>query len=257
VKTREVITADFQCETAFSPFTVSGVVEKDLIPPGQIDEFDGTVLADGSMVLTWLAPGNNSYEGRAQSYELRYANTPIVSDDDWNKATPLKDLPVPGECGTEETMTTPSFPAGTYYLALRAADGTGLLSEPAWLTMEVAGLAADQNVLNPPGGQGGSTFCFIATATYGTPLSLQVRVLRAFRDRILMASRPGQQLVKAYYTFSPPVARAVASSPLLRLGAYHVLSPVIVVLAWPWLCLALAAGALAGVLGWRRKMKMR
>ncbi|MGH2652368.1 MAG: FG-GAP repeat domain-containing protein, partial [Actinomycetota bacterium] len=83
----------------------------------------------------------------------------------------------------------------------------------------------------PPGGGGGgggsSGFCFIATAAFGSPLAPQVQLLREFRDRYLMTNAPGRLFVSAYYRTSPPVARRIADSEVLRAITRAGLIPVI------------------------------
>ncbi|HSL41028.1 MAG TPA: CFI-box-CTERM domain-containing protein, partial [Desulforhopalus sp.] len=70
--------------------------------------------------------------------------------------------------------------------------------------------------------------CFIATAAYGSILQNQVVTLRTFRDRFLLPSQAGRQLVDVYYRFSPVIAEAVADNALLRWGVRVALAPVIV-----------------------------
>lgn len=60
------------------------------------------------------------------------------------------------------------------------------------------------------------SWCFIATATYGTGTAEQLDVLRAFRDQVLMESSWGSQFAAWYYRFSPPVARLMSQNGFLR-----------------------------------------
>jgi len=58
--------------------------------------------------------------------------------------------------------------------------------------------------------------CYIATATYGTPLDENIDVLRDFRDTVLMTNPVGEAFVSAYYTTSPPIADALRENDGLR-----------------------------------------
>src|SRR5207302_1434925 len=58
--------------------------------------------------------------------------------------------------------------------------------------------------------------CFIATAAYGSELSSEVALLSQFRDHVLLRYRAGRLFVKTYYCVSPPMARFIAQSELLR-----------------------------------------
>jgi subtilisin family serine protease len=58
----------------------------------------------------------------------------------------------------------------------------------------------------PSTGGGGGGGCFIATAAFGSYTEPHVKILRDFRDRILMQNTPGRALVSFYYRVSPPVA---------------------------------------------------
>ena len=53
--------------------------------------------------------------------------------------------------------------------------------------------------------------CFIATATYGSPMEPTVKLLREFRDRFLLRNSAGKILVNLYCSWSPPVAEFIAS----------------------------------------------
>jgi hypothetical protein len=74
-----------------------------------------------------------------------------------------------------------------------------------------------------PSGGGSSTSrrksdgcCFIATAAYGSSMDPHVKVLREFRDHILLANTAGRAFVRFYYTYSPPVADFIAGRHTLR-----------------------------------------
>jgi len=149
-----------------------------------------------------------------------------------------------------ESWTSSPFPAGAWYFALRAVDDQGRFSEPTWLAFEVpaandtttsAGMGAESSY-------NGSGLCFIASATYGSPFSPAVSALRNFRDRYLLTNGPGCLLVKAYNTWSPPAARAIAASPLLRGMAYHQMMPLVLLVAFPWTGMGAVAGGILAAL---------
>lgn len=54
--------------------------------------------------------------------------------------------------------------------------------------------------------------CFIATAVFGTdhPMTWE---LRQFRDTVLRPTWAGRQVIAAYYTISPPIARWLPRHP--------------------------------------------
>jgi len=68
----------------------------------------------------------------------------------------------------------------------------------------------EQEASTPP------SFCFIATAAYGTPTAKQIDILREFRDTVLLKSTVGSRLVDFYYRTSPPIADFIARHELVR-----------------------------------------
>lgn len=60
------------------------------------------------------------------------------------------------------------------------------------------------------------TGCFIATAVYGSPDVYEVKVLREFRDEVLLSSSVGKGLVSLYYLYSPAIATLVAKSEFAK-----------------------------------------
>lgn len=58
--------------------------------------------------------------------------------------------------------------------------------------------------------------CYIATATYGTPLDSRIDILRDFRDELLLTNPIGEAFVSTYYRTSPPIADALRENDGLR-----------------------------------------
>jgi hypothetical protein len=65
-----------------------------------------------------------------------------------------------------------------------------------------------------PGASGGG--CFIATASYGSSMASHVISLEKFRDRFLLTTPVGEEFVKLYYTFSPPLADFIEKHETLQ-----------------------------------------
>lgn len=58
--------------------------------------------------------------------------------------------------------------------------------------------------------------CFIATAAFGSYDAEEVRVLRRFRDRVLLNSRLGTRLTSIYYRVSPTLAPRIRKRRMIR-----------------------------------------
>jgi DNA-binding beta-propeller fold protein YncE len=73
--------------------------------------------------------------------------------------------------------------------------------------------------------------CIIATATYGGPLASEVVFMRSVRDDLIGSSPTGSVLVNAwntfYYSWSPPVASAIADSGPLKTVFSALLAPLL------------------------------
>ncbi len=74
---------------------------------------------------------------------------------------------------------------------------------------------------------GSSSSCFIATAAYGSPMQLDVRYLRAFRDQYLLTNSIGRKLVAYYYRISPPMANYIRQHDGLRAAVRVGLKPAV------------------------------
>ena len=60
------------------------------------------------------------------------------------------------------------------------------------------------------------SYCFIATAAYGTPMAEEIGILRQFRDEYLLTNPMGNALVDLYYRVSPPIAEFITAHPSLK-----------------------------------------
>jgi hypothetical protein len=96
-----------------------------------------------------------------------------------------------------------------------------------------AGISAsgDDDTPTPPIDSGDTiatgSGCFIATAAYSSYMEPNVKVLRKFRDRILLTNYVGRSFVELYYTYSPPVAYFIARHTTLRTTARWTLLPLV------------------------------
>lgn len=69
--------------------------------------------------------------------------------------------------------------------------------------------------------------CFIATATYGSPLATEVLVLSRFRDEVLLRSMLGRSVVGLYYTVSPPIASYIEGKKPFKTIIRILLTPIL------------------------------
>ncbi len=99
--------------------------------------------------------------------------------------------------------------------------------------------------------------CFIATAAYGSYLHPTVHLLRDFRDQHLLTHRWGRAFVAFYYRHSPPVADFISHHDLLRLLVRILLTPIVCLVAYPLLSLALLLGMGCGTILFIRRLRLK
>jgi hypothetical protein len=77
------------------------------------------------------------------------------------------------------------------------------------------------------------SFCFIATAAYGTDTAEEINILRQFRDVVLLPSGLGAEFVSLYYEVSPPIAEVISQHDFLRTAVrVGFIDPIVAILDW-------------------------
>jgi hypothetical protein len=94
---------------------------------------------------------------------------------------------------------------------------------------------------------GAGAGCFIATAAFGSPLEPHVQALRQFRDRYLQRTGLGRAFIRFYYRHSPPLAAVIAQHAWLKFMVRMLLTPLVLVIAFPLHAVTLLALAIAAV----------
>ena len=97
-----------------------------------------------------------------------------------------------------------------------------------------------------PGGGGGGSGCFIATAAYGSYLHPKVEILRDWRDKALLTTSSGRWFVRQYYRYSPPIANFISEREQLQALVRLMLLPLVLFVSSP---LVVGIALLVGLVG--------
>lgn len=85
----------------------------------------------------------------------------------------------------------------------------------------------DPNAPPQPPKQESKSGCFVATATFGSPMAEEVITLRRFRDQVLNQYCLGRKMIEIYYIISPPIAEFVNRSRIAKCVSRFFLAPII------------------------------
>ncbi|MDO8737256.1 MAG: hypothetical protein Q7K29_09295 [Thermoleophilia bacterium] len=123
---------DGQADSSIAPEVV--VVDSlDVVAPQAVTDLTVLRQEDGSIRLEWTAPGDDSDEGTAAMYSIRYSRQPIC-EQNWVSAEPIAVLAPPLEAGLRESVITSDIPPDeVVYFAIKATDDSG--NESAISTM--------------------------------------------------------------------------------------------------------------------------
>ena len=101
----------------------------------------------------------------------------------------------------------------------------GMQLTPPAGTPKIQGQIDPNAAHQPP--QPKSSACFIATATYGSPMAEEVITLRRLRDEVLDQYNIGRKMTEIYYQISPPIAAFIDRSKVAKDLCKVLLVPII------------------------------
>ncbi|MBO6940031.1 MAG: hypothetical protein JJ863_33985 [Deltaproteobacteria bacterium] len=232
----EECTIDADCETGFVCHLnecLDRCNDAVVTAPSIVGELSAELDPDRTWEFVNLSFDAPSSDREIFSYEVRVARTPYESGtpfDEWGAQAKIA-------AAVEQALTIdPSLysagdavdakighlePESTYYIGVRAVAECQAYGPVAMTTVETT--QVEFATVSP---------CFVATATYGTPMAKEIGVLRRFRDRYLMNNAPGRALVEAYYEHGPDAADAIREDATLRAISLGVLDKVVAFADW-------------------------
>ncbi|HUW85235.1 MAG TPA: DNRLRE domain-containing protein, partial [Phycisphaerae bacterium] len=131
-------------------------------PPGAISDLDALNPDATTIDLTFTAPGDDGFTGRATWYDARYNSVPIT-EGNWDSCTEVVGEPAPQTAGNTEYFTVTGLsPSTTYYFAIKTYDegnqGSDLSNVDSETTQppDVTAPAAISNLAAATGTQAGT-----------------------------------------------------------------------------------------------------
>ena len=189
-------------------------------PPAQMTLADDAVTGgDQRILIRWEEPVDSG-EDATISYDLMVQSYDDNGAEYSNSFEEIDDTSYSVEGLVNDTV---------YSVQIRIRDAAGNTGD--WSNV-VTGSPQEVDDLwkyyKKNGGQESGGFCFVATAAYGSYDHPAVKLLRKFRDRILMKTAMGRKFVMLYYDISPPLAKFISQSDFLRDFSMFLLIPLLV-----------------------------
>jgi hypothetical protein len=198
-------------------------IKAEIFSPAELRVYDSegrvTGLVDGQVrnqipnseyfddiVMIWYPSGTCHYEVIGTSDGTYGLNITYIGDEEGNTLTAV-DIPTAPGTMHQYVVDWSVLSQGEEGVTVNVdTDGDGITDYTFNSDSELTG-----DEFLPPSG-----FCFVATATYGTPMASEVQILRDFRDQCLLTTPVGHALTNLYYKFSPPIAEFITEHPRLK-----------------------------------------
>lgn len=228
-------TSGLRSHSSTITITVNQAVARDFTVVAGPSSITITQGSSGSSVIAVLSQaGFNSPVSLTAAWQDTVPNGVSL-----NLPSPI--TPQPNTIATSTLTVSASLGSatGTYVVTVTGSSGglvhttqvtVQIFSSTVTTTMSTSSsLSSSSTTTTPPGPK-----CFIATATYGSPLAPQVQLLRNLRDNRIMKTYVGWNFMVAfnawYYSFSPTVAQTITQHQVLQSAMKIVLYPLIAIL---------------------------
>lgn len=112
------------CAASFAPLACSDSSTPptgDVTAPAAIADLRVHSATSNSVTLRWTAPGDDGREGRAESYDIRYASLDLT-EANWDSASVVTTPILPQSPGAPESIVVRDLAPSTWYFAVRSAD---------------------------------------------------------------------------------------------------------------------------------------
>jgi len=116
----------------------------DMTPPAAVTDLAAAAAAgEGSVLLTWTAPGDDGATGTAASYDARW-RAASLSESTWPGAAPIPAEPAPAVAGTQQSLlVTGLTPGTTCAFAVKTTDEAELISALSNVAIAMVPVPAD------------------------------------------------------------------------------------------------------------------
>ncbi len=196
--------------------------------PGPIESVEVTEFAERRSAhrfahLRFAAPEDDF---GISHYEVRVSSEPIIDEESFLRALPAQAATLESEALVVPTDAIPGelvdvdfgglAPERRYYIGVRAVD-----------ICNVAGVMAVGEYVTPSIEFTTVSPCFVATAAWGTPMAVEIDVLRRFRERHLRTNALGRAFIAVYERVGPHLADMIREHPERRALTRTLLAPLV------------------------------